>query len=65
MNWTDRDLQLIEQALVTEIDKRENMHKAKDRLCVLSLKKVYAKVYNVLQRRKDGRETYERLNGIM
>jgi hypothetical protein len=56
MNWTDRDLELIEQALVTEIDKRENMHKAKDRLCVLSLKRVYAKVYTVLQRRKDGRK---------
>jgi hypothetical protein len=58
MNWTDRDLELIEQALVTEIDKRENMHKAKDRLCVYSLKRVYAKVYTVLQRRKDGRKTY-------
>ena len=55
MNWTDRDLELIEQALVTEIDKRENMHKAKDRLCVLSLRRVYAKVYTVLERRKDGR----------
>jgi len=53
MNWTDRDLELIEQALVTEIDKRENMHKAKDRLCVLSLRRVYAKVYTVLERRKD------------
>ena len=56
MNWTDRDLELIEQALVTEIDKRENMHKAKDRLCVLSLRRVYAKIYTVLQRRKDGRK---------
>ena len=58
MNWTDRDLELIEQALVTEIDKRENMNKAKDSLCVISLRRVYAKVYTVLQRRKDGRKTY-------
>ena len=54
MNWTDRDLELIEQALVTEIDKRENMHKAKDRLCVYSLKRVYAKEYTVLERRQHG-----------
>ena len=51
MNWTDRDLELIEQALVTEIDKRESMHKAKDRLCLFSLKKVYGKVYTIIQRR--------------
>lgn len=56
MNWTDRDLELIEQALVTEIDKRENMHKAKDRLCLFSLKKVYGKVYTTILRRKNGRK---------
>ena len=32
-------------------DMFESMNKAKDRLCLFSLKKVYGKVYTIIQRR--------------
>jgi hypothetical protein len=56
MIFTDRELELLEQALTTEIDKIKNMHKAKDRLCLFSLEKVYGKIYTTILRRKDGRK---------
>jgi hypothetical protein len=54
MNWTDRELELVAQALEREIDYRESRHKAVDRLCLFSLKKVYAKIYKINLRRKNG-----------
>lgn len=53
MNWTDRDLELLAQALEREIDYRENTNKAKDRLCLFSLKSVYSKVYTTMIRRRE------------
>jgi hypothetical protein len=57
MNWSDRELELMVQSLETEIDFRESTYKAKDRLCLPSLMKLYYKIQQIRVRRFNAEST--------